>query len=135
MTLNEGIGYRIKQRRLELGMTQTELAKKVGYSSYTTITKIEKGKIDLSQSKIVSLADALHTSVEYIMDWDAIPVTGYVYDEKDKQIKAKRMELHQMIDKAPEGQINLLEILLKLSPQRLEALAILTAQSRDEPML
>lgn len=37
------IGQRIKQRRIELGMTQEELAHKMGYASKTTINKIENG--------------------------------------------------------------------------------------------
>lgn len=129
------VGERIKYLREQAGMTQQELAEKIGVR-FPAISKYETGTVDnLPLKKIQALADALGVTGAQLLGWDAIPVTGYVYDEKDKQIKAKRMELHQMIDEAPEGQINLLEILLKLSPQRLEALAILTAQSRDEPML
>ena len=131
MSINEEIGNRIKQRRTDLKMTQSELADKVGYTSYTSITKVEKGKVDLSQSKIYAFAHALDTSVEYIMGWDEIPVDAYMYNEKANQIQKKRMELHQMIDEAPEAQLNLLDILLNLSASQLEALAILTAQSRD----
>ena len=129
------VGERIKYLREQAGMTQQELAEKIGVR-FPAISKYETGTVDnLPLKKIQALADALGVTGAQLLGWDAIPVTGYVYDEKDKQIKAKRMELHQMIDEAPEGQIKLLEILLKLSPQRLEALAILTAQSRDEPML
>lgn len=129
------VGERIKYLREQAGMTQPELAEKIGVK-FPAISKYETGTVDnLPLKKIQALADALGVTGAQLLGWDAIPVTGYVYDEKDKQIKAKRMELHQMIDEAPEGQIKLLEILLKLSPQRLEALAILTAQSRDEPML
>ena len=120
---------------MQNNLSQQELAEKIGVR-FPAISKYETGTVDnLPLKKIQALADALGVTGAQLLGWDAIPVTGYVYDEKDKQIKAKRMELHQMIDEAPEGQINLLEILLKLSPQRLEALAILTAQSRDEPML
>ena len=56
------IGNLIKQRRLELGMTQEELAHKLGYTSKSTINKIEMGKNGISQSKIVDFAKALDCS-------------------------------------------------------------------------
>lgn len=49
----------IKNRRQELGLSQEELAKKVGYKDRTSITKIEGGKVDLSQSKIIEFANVL----------------------------------------------------------------------------
>ena len=43
------IGKRIKARREELGMTQEELAARLGYKSKTTIAKIENGTNDIVQ--------------------------------------------------------------------------------------
>lgn len=43
------IGERIKQRREELGLTQIELANMIGYSSKTTIAKIEANANNLRQ--------------------------------------------------------------------------------------
>ena len=53
---------RIKARREELGMSQEELATKLGYKSRSTINKIEMGKNDITQSKIIAFANALHNS-------------------------------------------------------------------------
>lgn len=64
------IGERIKNRRVELGMTQQELADKVGYKAKTAISKIEAGERDLRQTKIRPMAEALDTSIEYLMGWD-----------------------------------------------------------------
>ena len=55
MTLYE----RIKQRRIELEMTQEELAKLTGYTSRTSIAKIESGAVDLPFNKIHLFAKAL----------------------------------------------------------------------------
>ncbi len=52
----------IKRRRSELGITQTELAHRLGYSDRSAIAHIEKGDIDLPQSKIVAFAEALSTT-------------------------------------------------------------------------
>lgn len=55
------IGERIKKRREELGLSQSELARKVGYTSRSTINKIEKDGRGISQDKIAAIAKALHT--------------------------------------------------------------------------
>ena len=49
----------IKKRRLELQLTQTDLATKLGYADKSMIAKIEKGLVDLPQSKILAFADEL----------------------------------------------------------------------------
>lgn len=63
------IGDRIKQRREELGMSQDELAKKVGYKSRSSINKIEADGRGLPQKKIVDFAKALETSPSDLMGW------------------------------------------------------------------
>ena len=64
---NQHIGLNIKKRRETLGITQEELAKKMGYKSRSTINKIEAGINDVSNSKIQKFADALETSALYLM--------------------------------------------------------------------
>ena len=64
------IGHRIKARREQLQMTQEELAKKIGYKSKTTITKIENGTNDIVQSKVCDFAKALNTTPAYLMGWE-----------------------------------------------------------------
>ncbi len=61
---------RIKQLRSELGLSQNELAVKVGYKDRTSIAKIESGKIDLPQSKIIDFAEALNVTPAYLMGWE-----------------------------------------------------------------
>jgi len=63
------IGDRIKKRREELGLSQEELALRMGYKSRSAITKIEKGQRDINQSKIIEYAKALETTPAYLMDW------------------------------------------------------------------
>ena len=66
------IGDRIKARREELGMTQEELAEKVGYKHKTSISRIEKNKSDIFQSDIVKFAKALDTTPAHLMGWENI---------------------------------------------------------------
>ncbi len=65
----------IRERRHALGLSQEELAKKVGYRDRTSIAKIESGKVDLSQSKIYDFAQALETTPAFLMGWDEERVT------------------------------------------------------------
>ena len=57
----------IKKRRIELGMTQEDLAKKIGYRSTSTIAKIERGVNDIPQSKIKAFAEALNVTPGELM--------------------------------------------------------------------
>ena len=63
------LGMNIRKRREELGMTQQELADKLGYTSKSTINKIENGTNDITQSKIKAFAKALNTTVPELMGW------------------------------------------------------------------
>ena len=63
----------IKSRRLELGMTQTDLARELGYADKSMVAKIEKGLVDLTQSKIIAFASALKTTPSELMGWDDVP--------------------------------------------------------------
>ena len=64
------IGERIKARREELGMTQDELARAVGYKWRSSINKIEVNAQHLPQRKIEEIARALKTTPSYIMGWE-----------------------------------------------------------------
>ena len=59
----------IKTRRMMLGMTQTQLAEKMGYADKGMISKIEKGKVDLPYSKILQFADVLKVHPAELMGW------------------------------------------------------------------
>lgn len=63
------LASKVKQRRIELALSQEELAKKMGYSSRTSINKIENGR-PVSQKIIVRLAEALETTPAYLMGWE-----------------------------------------------------------------
>ena len=47
-----GIGDRIRARREELGLTQEELATRLGYKSKSSINKIETGNNNLPMPKV-----------------------------------------------------------------------------------
>lgn len=63
-------GERILKLRTEKGMTQDELAQKLGYKSRSSIAKIENGVRDVPRSQIVELAKALSTTPSVLMGWE-----------------------------------------------------------------
>ena len=62
--------YQKNLNGIELGLTVEELAKKMGYKDKSSISKIENGKADIPQSKVVAFARALNTTTAYLMGID-----------------------------------------------------------------
>lgn len=90
------VGDRIRIRREELGITQEELASRMGYKSRSTIAKIEKNVNDVTQTTLVNFAKALNTSPAYLMGW--------IDEEKEKENAAlaatvKRLKAESGISK------------------------------------
>ena len=68
--MNKSIHDRIRERRIELGLSQDQLATKMGYKSRSSINKIESGQTDIARNKLVQLAEALLTTPAYLMGWE-----------------------------------------------------------------
>lgn len=60
------IGRKIKLRRKELGMTQKDLAKKIG-RHFSIINKIETGETSVTLEYAVTFAKALDCSLDYLV--------------------------------------------------------------------
>lgn len=64
------LGARLKQRRLELGMTLKDVASKISVTM-ATYQRYETNKIKtLKYETIIELAEALETTPAYIMGWE-----------------------------------------------------------------
>lgn len=72
------VGKKIKARRLELGLTQEELAHKIGYKSKSTVNKIELDIHDVNQTQILKFAKALEVPPSYFVDDIEIELNGDV---------------------------------------------------------
>ena len=70
---------KVRKRRIELGLSQEELAFEMGYKSRTSINKIEGGR-PVTQKIIYRLAQALNVSPAYLMGWTDDPIN---YDDGD----------------------------------------------------
>lgn len=62
----------IKALRLERNWTQDELARRAGYTDRSSIAKIEKGQVDLTQSKILTFANVFNVAPGDLMGDDGV---------------------------------------------------------------
>lgn len=86
---------RIRRRREQLGMSQEELAHKIGYKDRTAVSKIESAQRQIKHSMIAKLADALGTTPSYLMGWDGAN-DDFTLDDRlqmGKKIRESRMNL------------------------------------------
>ena len=66
-------GERIKQLRLERGLTQEELGAKLGVQR-AAVQKYEKGTVkNIKRDALIRLAEILETTPEYLLGWDEMP--------------------------------------------------------------
>lgn len=92
----------IKNRRLELDMSQQTLAEKVGYSGKSMISKVEKGEVDLSTTMIKKFADALNTTSSDLLGWDGAP-----------EFEEEHAEMIQLYSQLTNEQKNTVMVLLR----------------------
>lgn len=64
------IADRIKLQREKLGLSQEELAHRMGLKSRSSITRIEKSGDDITMKDIERIAYYLDCSKLYLMGWD-----------------------------------------------------------------
>lgn len=68
---NLTVCQRIKKRRLELGLSQAELAKRMNLTSRSTICRVESGVEDnLTSDRVAKFAKALEVTPGYLMGWE-----------------------------------------------------------------
>lgn len=98
----------IKKLRNKLGLNQTELAMKLGYADKSMIAKIEKGLIDLPQSKIIAFANVLNVSPSELMGWEndvvtEIPITFDDYFPLHYSTNLSAGTLEELLDSEPDA--------------------------------
>ena len=76
-------GERIKQLRLELGLTQEELGAKLGVQR-AAVQKYEKGTVkNIKRDALLRLAEILGTTPEYLLGWDEMPKNVIMISDED----------------------------------------------------
>ena len=100
----DSIGNRIRERRKELKLTQTDMHRECGISS-GALSQIENGSRVPSAIAFYSISQALNCSMEYLM-------TGVSPETKNTEIFGNEKKLLDGFQELPEeDQAELLEIL------------------------
>ena len=100
------VGKRIHQKRIQLGLSQDELAVRINRAT-KYCSDIERGMCGMSIETMLSISKALDMSLDYMMFGEISEV------EKEWQQKDALTLIH-IIEKAPATQMNYAIRLLKL---------------------
>ena len=85
------LSSRIRQRREQLGLSQEELAARMGYRSKSSITKLEKGINDLPRAKLEELAAALDPTPAWLMGLVDLPFPPPGFEHRVLHRRPRRM--------------------------------------------
>ncbi|MEW6455137.1 MAG: helix-turn-helix domain-containing protein [Acidobacteriota bacterium] len=106
---NKQIGNHIKKTRESLGITQMELAEKIGVT-YQQVQKYEKGRSNISIKRLHEIAKALNVPVAFLLE--KIPVVG---EEKIKYRTSGKFSF--FLDK---NEISLLKLFRKIRDENIK---------------
>lgn len=100
-------GKRVAELRAMRGMTLQDLADKCGYTSRSSVKKIESGKVNVPTQKVKAIADALGVSPLVLMGREEMPEpSGYYINEETAQIAQEiyeDKELRALFDAARDA--------------------------------
>ena len=124
-------GERIKYYRERAGLTMEQLAKKVGVQN-SAINKYEKGIVtNIPIERVKKIAAALEVEPADLVEWnDDVDIWGY--DKEQNVYTKKRLALREFIDEAPEEMLDIIEWLVTMRPEQLNALMTLTGLKEQD---
>ena len=102
-------GINLRRLRTQKGMSQEELAKKLGYKGRSAINKIETGVNDMPREMVVRCAEALGVSPLELFSYEELPDIEYL------KFPTKQEMLKELI--FPDGQIKAVVDELKTLPE------------------
>ena len=108
------VGERIKQRRLELGLTQEELAKRMGYNGRTSVCVAEQRGDNVTTTRVAKFAKALGVSPMWLMFGEDVESES---PENEAELIERAKKYYDLYTKASPEVQNAVELLLKTSQQ------------------
>ncbi len=106
------VGLAIRKRRKELGLSQSELASRLGYKDHSTLTKVETVVNDITVDTLFKYAEALGLSATdllsysldeakgiYHLGFDCLPTLPNVHDYKVERITVGKDSLLLVFEK------------------------------------
>lgn len=111
------IGERIRQKRLEAGLSQSELAIRIGCTAKSSISKLEKQGNNITTDRIRRVAAALGCSEADLMGWNDNKTEETAYFSvdilKDTIFLAHAKKLFYADQKTKEQVYNFIDFLIK----------------------
>ena len=105
------VADRIRTRREKLGLSQEELAKRLGLKSRSSVTRIEKSGDNISLKDVERIAYVLDCSKLYLMGWEE---ETSVENNEDDERAERFMHFYSQLDDNQKTIIdNLLASLVK----------------------
>ena len=101
MQLELAIGARLRTRRRQLGLSQSDLAERLGVS-FQQVQKYERGANRVAASTLLAASQALNVTVGWLVGEDVVPEAG---DEEVFRALAKpgAMELLEAFNRIPDS--------------------------------
>jgi transcriptional regulator with XRE-family HTH domain len=120
------VADRIKERRIELNMTQKELSDKIGTKDRSSISKIESRGDDISMKDIIRIADALGVTPKYLLGWENVTTTDSFGEMLHKA--------SALVRSSTDGKaIEFAELYLQASPEVQSAVLTLLKSAKPDP--
>lgn len=139
----------IKKRRLELNMSQQDLAEAVGYKGKSMISQVENGQIDLPITMVKKFAEALRVDAGDLMGWEEFDIAhdgNIIYDREQIRDEIRREildELNRTLEDADNLEIEsddkvfkaykLYEMYAKATPDVQSAVELLLKSAQQSP--
>ena len=104
--MSNKLGNKIKEIRLEQGMSQEEFAKELGYTSKSTINKIEKGVNDISYDKLELLIQKFDLELNELFDNLAKDMgTKVISEDRTERVDEDYLDAKDIINKAEDANL------------------------------
>lgn len=85
------IGQKIKERRLDLGITQEQIANQLEINP-SHVSNIERGRTNPSLTTLIKISNILECSIDYFISSEYSFKKGYDYSILDEEIN-KRLKI------------------------------------------
>ena len=111
MNANVVLGQRLKSAREQAGLSQEELARRLGYKSKSSISKIERGVQKMTLSAIKGFAQELGLKSSALVEWQALE-----FKDDSARPSSESPELQKLLalaKKAPTKDVNMAIAVLK----------------------
>lgn len=95
----------IRALRLQMGLTQTDVANKLGYKDRSMVAKIEAGKVDITVEKVQAFAYLFQVAPVDLMGWkddNALTAITTIYNSLNEEGKERMLEQAEMLANTPK---------------------------------